>query len=241
MGGIEALFLDFGGTLAFEGMSHEESFHAFLANHGVIATRDEVQAGIRAMEAYGAAWQTGEGRTRSKTFADRYWFNVCLCFARHITSVTDSHDLAEVLHASHEIIPYTLYPDTIPALERLSAQGLTLGIISNWDAPTLDFAVRDLGIRTYFRVVLSSRCAECEKPKPGIFLEACRRAGVRPCDCVHVGDNTVADVEGARSVGMTPIWINRDHLPSWPECTVIHTLTDLPDMFDNEPQRNAHA
>jgi len=234
---IRTVFFDFGGTLAWEPFSHEDSLYAFLQAWGIEAGRDEVEAGVRAMEAYGAERARkraaeGAGHDNSKTLAERYWFNVCLRFAQQICSIPDSHDLAELLHASHDIIPYEVYDDTVPALKALSARSLNLGLISNWDAPTLEFATRDLGIRKYFKMVLSSRCAEYEKPRPEIFHEACQRADAEPASSVHIGDSIEADIAGARGVGITPIWINRNGAEVRPDCATIQSLAELPDVLD---------
>ena len=41
-----------------------------------------------------------------------------------------------------------------------------------------------------------------DKPSPRIFEEALRRFQVQPAELLHVGDDKVADGEGARAVGM---------------------------------------
>jgi len=230
---IETVFFDFGGTLAYEPVPHSESFHTFLCEHDIETTRDEVEAGTEAMEEFNRNWGRQRPGNDSKTLADRFWFNACLHFARHIRSVPDAHDLAELMHASHTIIPYRLYDDTLPALEALAARDLPIGIISNWDAPTLEFATRDLDIRRLFTMVLSSRNAECEKPDPRIFHKACRRANASPETSLMVGDSIAADVEGARAVGMTPVWINRDGAARDVGCATVRALTELPSLLDN--------
>ena len=47
------------------------------------------------------------------------------------------------------------------------------------------------------------------KPNPEIFQKALEIAGVDAADAVHIGDSPVADVEGARAVGITPILLDR--------------------------------
>jgi beta-phosphoglucomutase-like phosphatase (HAD superfamily) len=48
-------------------------------------------------------------------------------------------------------------------------------------------------------------CA-CRKPSPGLVLDAARRLGVRPEECVVIGD-TGADVEAARNAGAHAILV----------------------------------
>ena len=229
---IETIFFDFGGTLAHEPFPHADSFAAFLSDRGIEATRQEVERGNQAMVAFHDRWDQTHPTDPSKTLADRFWFNACLEFARHISSIPDSHDLAELMHASHQIIPYKLYDDTIPALDALAQRGMKMGVISNWDAPTLEFATRDLGIRRFFTMAISSRCAECEKPRPAIFHEACRRAQARPETSMMVGDSLKADIEGSRALGMTPIWINRTGLDAPEHGLMIRKLNEIPAILD---------
>jgi putative hydrolase of the HAD superfamily len=227
---IETVFFDFGGTLAYEYLSHADSMYDFLFTHGIDTTTAEVAEAERAMREFGDAWVAEHGR--SKTLADRFWYRVCLAFAERIAAVPDSQDLAEFLHASYDIIPYKLYEDTVPALEALKGRGLTLGVISNWDAPTIEIATRRGSIRPYFDMVLSSRNAECEKPGPEIFHEACRRAGADRAKSMHVGDSIEADIVGAKSVGITPVWINRDGADADPGSAIVQQLTEIPALID---------
>jgi len=53
---------------------------------------------------------------------------------------------------------------------------------------------------------------------------------------VHVGDDAVADVEGARRAGVTPVWLNRRG-KDWPSVAspaplTVHTLAELVRLFD---------
>lgn len=52
-----------------------------------------------------------------------------------------------------------------------------------------------------------------EKPCATIFLEACARVGVEPCEVVHVGDSWRADVLGALGAGLRSAWISSESPP----------------------------
>lgn len=79
--------------------------------------------------------------------------------------------------------------------------------------------------------VVSSEELACYKPDPAVFVEVCRRMHVVPLDVVHVGDDLVADVEGARRLGMRAVWLNRDSRCAYgddPAATAtIASLTEL--------------
>src|SRR5690606_16524137 len=92
------------------------------------------------------------------------------------------------------------------------------------------------------------------KPDPEIFLEACRKAGVRPDECLMIGDNLQADILGALNVGMQAALINREKkvaAQDVPEGVPnMFSLTDLFQYLDREepasnttviiPSRDSH-
>jgi putative hydrolase of the HAD superfamily len=74
------------------------------------------------------------------------------------------------------------------------------------------------------------------KPDPRIFELLLERAGLGTAQVVHVGDDAVADVEGARRAGVTPVWLNRRG-KDWPSVAspaplTVHTLAELVRLFD---------
>jgi FMN phosphatase YigB (HAD superfamily) len=54
--------------------------------------------------------------------------------------------------------------------------------------------------------------------------------GVLPHEVLHIGDSINSDVNGARSVGINPVWVNRNHkaIPEGIEKSV-STLTEILD------------
>lgn len=72
--------------------------------------------------------------------------------------------------------------------------------------PELDGLLHDLGLDGYFTAVVNSSLVGWEKPHRRIFEVALERAG-RPERVWMVGDNPVADVAGARAVGIPGILV----------------------------------
>jgi putative hydrolase of the HAD superfamily len=91
-----------------------------------------------------------------------------------------------------------------------------------------------IGLARYFEHALAAREAGVLKPDPRIFTLLLERAGVAAERALHVGDDAVADVEGARRAGVTPVWRNRAGEP-WPTATppplTVGSLTELPDLL----------
>ena len=103
----------------------------------------------------------------------------------------------------------TLFEDALPALERLHGR-FRLFAVSNGNAD-----LEAIGLARFFEHALAAREAGVLKPDPRIFTLLLERAGVAAERAVHVGDDAVADVEGARRAGVTPVWLNRSGRP-WP-------------------------
>ena len=121
---------------------------------------------------------------------------------------------------------YALYPDVIPALERLAGEGFALGLISNWEAWGAEL-VKYLGISRYFPTQVLSGCVGIEKPDAAIFKLALSRADFSPEQVLYVGDSIRFDIEPAKAIGMSAVLINRHAERSEQDASTIRTLREL--------------
>jgi FMN hydrolase / 5-amino-6-(5-phospho-D-ribitylamino)uracil phosphatase len=96
-----------------------------------------------------------------------------------------------------------LYPDSLPALERIAAK-MPIVSISNGNA---DLEV--IGLHHLFHTRINAIGAGVAKPDPKIFLTAAEALGLPPAQILHVGDDPLLDVVGAREAGMPTVWLNR--------------------------------
>ncbi len=81
------------------------------------------------------------------------------------------------------------------------AQDRRLGIISNLPHDALVHELKRYGMRDLFDTVTVSYQVGVRKPHPAIYLEAMRRAKVKPSDSVFVSHEDT-EVKGAEAVGM---------------------------------------
>ncbi len=103
----------------------------------------------------------------------------------------------------------TLYPDALPALEFL-AERFPLVSLSNGNAD-----LQRVGLAAFFRASISAREFGVGKPDARIFHAAAGALDLAPEQVLHVGDDTVLDVLGARNAGMQAAWANRNEA-MWP-------------------------
>lgn len=122
-----------------------------------------------------------------------------------------------------------LYADALPALQRLAAR-LPLISLSNGNAD-----LGRIGLRHLFADCVTAREFGLAKPAPQIFHEACRRLGLAPEHVLHVGDDPLLDVHGARAAGMPSAWVNRTGA-AWSDAPradlEVCDLTELADWLD---------
>jgi len=103
----------------------------------------------------------------------------------------------------------TLYDDVLPALDRL-ANDYALVALTNGNAD-----LRVSGLEGHFRACVSPAEVGARKPDPAMFHAALAHVGAAPAEAVHVGDQPLYDVEGARRVGLRTVWVNRT-CSAWP-------------------------
>ena len=101
------------------------------------------------------------------------------------------------------------YDDVRPALARLRAD-YRLFAVSNGNAD-----LHRCGIGEFFDGHVSAITAGAAKPDARIFAALIDMAGVSAAEVLHIGDDPVADVVGARHAGMQSAWLNRN-ARAWP-------------------------
>ena len=115
---------------------------------------------------------------------------------------------AELLPSLTDAIAFHAYDDAAPAIRQLAAAGLKLAVIANWDISLIG-VLRRLGLAEPFEVIVTAAAVGASKPDPEPFHVALERLGVDAARCVHVGDDPVTDVSGARGAGLAAVLVDR--------------------------------
>lgn len=122
------------------------------------------------------------------------------------------------------------------AVRWCKARGLTVVLVSNTLSRGDEEIVDDwrrLGLHDAIDGVVSSHSVGWRKPHPAIFRRALALANARPSEAFHVGDSLVADVWGAKQVGIRAVWRRTERAGPSPKVDVapdatIRDLTELP-------------
>jgi len=102
------------------------------------------------------------------------------------------------------------FPNARRTLSILRSEGYKLGLISNTHWRFLPNVKKQL--EGFFDVITLSYKHGYVKPHPSIFVTTLDRLKVNPNQSLHVGDDPIADVKGARDVGMKTAFIKRKEI-----------------------------
>ncbi|WRH68655.1 MAG: HAD family hydrolase [Planktothrix sp. GU0601_MAG3] len=108
--------------------------------------------------------------------------------------------------------PWFVYPDVLPRLKSWQAQGIELGVLSNFDSrlyPVLDA----LNLAEFFQTVTISTEAGAAKPSAEIFQIALNKHQCSPPEAWHIGDSFKADYQGSKALGIRGFLVHREELP----------------------------
>jgi putative hydrolase of the HAD superfamily len=199
------VFLDAGDTLLAPHPSFARRFVMVAEAAGERFDRASVEAAL-ADEARQAAWPVeGTDPATQRTFWEGFYDGVLVRLGHD----ADRDELVAALYATFsDPATYRLFPDARPAMDALRADGIRLGLISNFE-PWLAEVLELEGVRHLFEVEAISGVLGVAKPDPAIFETALSRAGVAPGDAVHVGDSPTLDVQAAWAVGMAAVLVDR--------------------------------
>jgi HAD superfamily hydrolase (TIGR01509 family) len=126
---------------------------------------------------------------------------------------------------------YRVFDDVMPALEALESHGVKRAVISNADADVTEFCL-NLGFAKHMDVIVTSALVGWEKPDPRTFHAALDPLDIAPHDAIHIGDQALSDVVGARAIGMGAALIDRygRHHDGEHDAIRVESLTALTDL-----------
>jgi len=97
-----------------------------------------------------------------------------------------------------------VFDAVVPVLEALEKQQRKWGIVTNKAARFTDPLVRSLGLHPRAATVIAGDTTPHSKPHPAPLLEAARRVGLAPSQCIYVGDD-LRDVQAGQAAGMATV------------------------------------
>lgn len=210
---IKAVFFDVGSTLLYPSPDVPTVYNKVVADWGYSFDYDEIDSHMPAVWDY----YEQEVVVDSSFWADDershdIWVNMYALLSK-LLGITDEQERLEIGARVHTAFKtsahWALFNDVLPCFELLKERGLKISLISNWGVD-LRPILADLPLNGYLDDAVISAEVKLHKPDPRIFLLALERLGIEAHEAVHVGDQLIADVEGAQAVGIMGVLLNRE-------------------------------
>ncbi len=237
---VRAVFFDVGFTLLAPHPSVEDIVSQACEEAGILVGRDCVWRHIATAETHmramvRAAPQTWADEQAIRAVWTAYFTELLRTCVASSADGTLEDAVSAALRRFDHYASYALYPDAVPVLRALHAEGLTMGVISDWGV-SLWPIMHAHGLNQYFDFAVISAALRYAKPHPHLFEMALKRANAIPDYTIHVGDSYVLDVLGARSMGIQGVLIDRLGKvdPAHVDVPVIRDLYGLLDLLEVE-------
>ncbi|MEA2574645.1 MAG: putative hydrolase of the superfamily [Chloroflexia bacterium] len=236
---VRAVFLDAGLTLVYSPISLSDLCYDVGREHGLHTSTTALEEAIpRATALLHQAQRSDPDVWSSDDRLRRLWAGYYTAVFREAGVDAEAATLeacsAEIY--SRYLVPgaWKLYPDVLPTLVNLHERGYKLGVISDWESVLIGKVLLPLGVGRYIDFMVVSGVQREAKPGSGLYREALARAGVEAHQAVHVGDNYITDVLGARSAGIAGILLDREGVrrDMALDCPRIESLEELVALVD---------
>jgi HAD superfamily hydrolase (TIGR01549 family) len=224
----EAISFDAAGTLIDVKWNPVETV-LVAANRAGIQIEDIQVAG----ETYGRMLQTRWAHfqalnlQRSREVCDDFWKQLGSDWMTRLN--LPQEQLPALVNAADDYIfganstVFSLFPDTLEILEKIKSKKIPIILLSNWDVSlhrTCDF----LQITPYFQKIIASLEEGVEKPDPRLFQVA--KDFLQTSNVLHIGDDPLADVHGARSFGWDALLLDRESTPTTGRISSLSQILD---------------
>lgn len=216
-GGKTTIIFDFDGTIADTLPLHDKAFQQTLSDYPLVFSYHDY-AGMSTRKA------------------------ISLIFAANQQPLSD--ELLLFLTKKKQLAANALYRDAISfmpgaetLIQLLRDKKFTLFVASSGSNMNVNGGLEALGIRSYFKGVITADDVEQAKPHPEIFLKVLKQYDVLPAEAIVIED-ALSGIESAIAAGIDVVCVN-------PELTgtsnglsfAAVSMDQLKQQLSNEPER----
>jgi beta-phosphoglucomutase family hydrolase len=98
-------------------------------------------------------------------------------------------------------------------LKLLEKHKIRKAIATSGPPKNVDFVLAELGLKKYFKTILTDKHVKKGKPHPEVFLKAAKALKMKPEDCI-VFEDSLAGIKAAQRAGMKVIALSTTHKKS---------------------------
>jgi len=202
----KAVIFDIDGTIVDNMHLHAEAFSVFAQRHGLPPLTRDDRARL-------------DGRRNSEIFP--------ILFKREVPREEWQAYEREKEGLYRELSRGRLLPmkGLHVLIDRLRESGVAMALATSAPEPNVVHTLNELGLADAFPVIVRGDQVPRGKPAPDVFLEAARRLGVSPAECL-VFEDAPMGIEAAHAAGMPVVALTTsfesshfDELDRPPTCT----------------------
>jgi len=195
---MRAIFLDYTGTMVREDEPYTMELLKYFLTHSELKEPNKALSVVWGMV---------------KETEDKYYGDTFIKKDRMVDIILDrcvkEYGLKGDLEHMHELwrnswIHAPLFDDVKPFFERMTCP---IYILTNDDLCYIEESLKEKGIKP--AGIVAAEMARACKPHREIFEKALEIAKVKPQEVIHIGDSMTSDVEAAKAVGITPVYLSR--------------------------------
>jgi len=221
----KVIFWDFDGTLVHPNERFVEAFKEALNKNGYVAPIERIREFLKTVY----PWLNYDKSYENNT--DKWWENFLDKLNEFYYEFKVKEDDREKINSEYKYKitkcnDYVLYDDTEYVLKKCLELGYKNFLLSN-NYPELPDMLEDFGIKKYFTELFVSANVGYEKPRAELFSYA--KTYAKCTSGIMVGDNPVADIDGAKATGLKAILVHKDR-PSNADYT-FKTLKEILDIL----------
>lgn len=193
---IKAVLFDFDETLQDRTAAFEKYMDTFLADFCFNISEDEIKKRKEEMRVTGNGGYVNREAWYSALIESWNWVD-----APSNVELANHYDTK---FGDHNVI----FPDSEKLLKALKNRGYIVGVITNGPSILQNHKMDTSGLRPYCDIVVVSGDIGVHKPDPQIFIYTAKQLGLKPEECLYVGDHPVNDIQGSLDAGMHALRMN---------------------------------
>lgn len=214
-GPIELVTFDLYDTLVEADPPRWDRFHRALDLSGFSVSREDVIRADRSAENFYTI-ENGRYPIRDRNEGEVQEFRLAQAraYLKALDLPTDDDTTCTVQRhfrdetQNHAGWSYRAFKEVPQVLHYLERHHVKRAVISNADADVTRFCLH-MGFASEMDIIITSALVGWEKPDSRTFFAALEPLGVSPERALHVGDQPLSDVVGARKIGMAAALIDR--------------------------------
>lgn len=195
---IKAVFIDFYGTVVHEDGEVIKKISQEIFDTGKVRNKSEI----------GSYWWNEFQTAFTAAYGDHFETQRKLEYEslkktiQYFNSSADAEKLSNLMF-EHWVKP-PIFEESKQFFEMCP---VPIYIVSNIDRDDIFEAIKFHGLKP--AGVFTSEDARSYKPRKELFELALKSTGLPAKEVIHIGDSLSSDIQGAASVGINAIWINR--------------------------------